>query len=83
MLCFEHWKSRRALHLHHVLLSFVSIALLFAGSSAFCQLSFASAMDLSLQNSSRVKLTEDEVDKAAALGPMSPRELRDLNLRVA
>ena len=67
MLCLEHWKSRRALHLHHVLLSCVSIALLFAGSSAFCQLSFTSAMDLSLQNSSRVKLAQDEVDKAAAI----------------
>jgi outer membrane protein TolC len=67
MLCCEHWKSRRALNLHYVLLSGVSIALWCAGSSALCQLSFTSAMDLSLQNSSRVKLAQDEVNKAAAI----------------
>jgi outer membrane protein TolC len=66
MLCLEHWKSRRVLHLHPVLLSGVFIALLFAGSSALCQLSFTSAMDLSLQNSSRVKLAQDDVNKAVA-----------------
>jgi outer membrane protein TolC len=52
--------------LRYVLLSGVCIALLCAGSSALCQLSFTSAMDLSLQNSSRVKLAQDEVNKAAA-----------------
>ena len=66
MVCFEFWKSRRALARHYVFLSGVCIALLCAGSSALCQLSFTSAMDLSLQNSSRVKLAQDEVNKAAA-----------------
>jgi outer membrane protein TolC len=66
MVCFEYWKSRRALDLHCALLLGVFITLLCAGSSASCQLSFTSAIDLSLHNSSRVKLAQDEVNRAAA-----------------
>jgi outer membrane protein TolC len=60
------WKPLRDLALHYLRLSAVSLALLCTGSSALCQLSFTSAIDLSLKNSSRVKLAQDEVDKAAA-----------------
>jgi outer membrane protein TolC len=66
MVCFGHWKSRPALGSLYALLLGLSIALLCAGSSALCQLSFSSAIDLSLRNSSRVKLAQDEVNKAAA-----------------
>ncbi|MGC2404154.1 MAG: TolC family protein [Acidobacteriaceae bacterium] len=66
MVRFKHWKPRRDLALHYVRLSGVSLALLCTGSSALCQLSFTSAIDLSLKNSSRVKLAQDEVNKAAA-----------------
>ena len=66
MVCFEYWKFRRAPALRYVLLSGVCIALLCPGSSALCQLSFTSAIDLSLKNSSRVKLAQDEVNRAVA-----------------
>jgi outer membrane protein TolC len=66
MICFQRFKARRAFALHYVLLSGVGIGLSCAGSSALCQLSFTSAIDLSLENSSRVKLAQDEVDKATA-----------------
>jgi hypothetical protein len=62
----RHWKSRPALGSLYPLLLGLSTAQFCAGSSALCQLSFTSAIDLSLRNSSRVKLAQDEVNKAAA-----------------